>query len=86
MITNVAELGAWIRAARKQAGMTQASLAEKAGIARNSLIALESGRALRAEIGKVFRVLSALDTALEPVAYQRPSFKQALEQSVGRPI
>ena len=81
MIANVAELGSWVRAARKRAGLTQAELARKAGVARNSVIALERGDGIRAEVGKVFDVLAALGVALEPVPYERMSFREALEKA-----
>jgi len=83
MITNVVELGAWVKAARRAAGMTQADLARKAGVARNSVIALEQGHCVRAELGKVFSVLGALGVAIETVPFVRPSFRDALEQAAG---
>ena len=46
-------LGAQVRLARKQRGMTEVELAERAGIARSTLQLIEKGDA-RVEIGLVF--------------------------------
>lgn len=40
--------------------MTQAELAERAGVSRRWLIALERGRGQRAELGKILDTLDAL--------------------------
>lgn len=56
---NAADVGAAIRAARRAEGLTQAQLAQRAGVGRQWLVALEKGHD-RAELGKVVAVLAAL--------------------------
>jgi y4mF family transcriptional regulator len=60
---NGGELGAAIRAARRAQGLSQAELAERAGVGRQWLVAVEKGHE-RAEVGKVSAVLAALDLQL----------------------
>lgn len=55
-----AQLGAAIRGARQQAGLTQAELAERAGVSRRWLLMLENGKAPGAELAKVMRTLEVL--------------------------
>lgn len=54
-------LGAAVRDARTAAQLTQAELAERAGVSREWLIGLERGTRPRAELTKILGVLSALD-------------------------
>lgn len=54
-----ADVGAAVRAARRAQGLTQAQLAERAGVGRQWLVALEKGHD-RAELGKAIAVLAAL--------------------------
>ena len=56
-LTTPAQVGAAIRSARRRAGLTQQQLAERAGVSRRWLIALESGHSERAELGKVLDTL-----------------------------
>lgn len=62
-IRTVNELGAMVRRLRKQRGWTQDELAERAGISRRTLVAMEHGNP-RGEIGIVVRVIAALDREL----------------------
>lgn len=62
-VRTVNELGAVIRRLRKQRGWTQGELAERAGISRRTLVALEGGNP-RGEVGIVVRVIAALDQEL----------------------
>ena len=57
------DLGLIIRERRRKLGLTQNSLAEKAAVGRQWLVAVEQGKA-RAEIGLVLRTLAALDIEL----------------------
>jgi len=57
-------LGASVRSLRIARGMTQAALAESAGVSRRSLISLEAGKTSGMEIGLLMRVLDALDASL----------------------
>jgi HTH-type transcriptional regulator / antitoxin HipB len=60
-VRTVVDLGVVVRAARRRANWTQAELAERAGVSRQWVVALESGQAARAELGRVLSVLAALD-------------------------
>lgn len=63
-LTTPAQLGAVVRGARTRAGLTQAQLADRAGVSRRWLIALEHGAGERAELGKILDTLDALGLAL----------------------
>lgn len=60
-------LGAAIRRARTEQGLSQAAVAERAGVSRQWLSELESGK-YRAEIGRTLAVLAALGRAIDLVA------------------
>lgn len=72
------DLGLAVRRARLDAGLTQAALAECAGVGRQWLSELEGGKR-SAEVGLVFAVLDALDLAatLAPVPPPRPGIDLA---------
>ena len=57
------DLGLIIRNRRRKLGLSQNRLAEKAGVGRQWLVAVERGKA-RVEIGLVLRTLAALDLTL----------------------
>ena len=63
-IATPSDLGAAVRDARTGAQLTQAQLAEMAGVSREWLIGLERGARPRAELTKVLDVLAALDLPL----------------------
>ena len=65
-MTNSTQLGAMLRAQRERQGLTQAQLADRARVTRESVSRLESGRD-NARLSLVLNVLSALglDVALE---------------------
>ena len=58
-------LGAAIRDARREAGLTQVQLAAKAGVSRAWLIEIEAGAGERAELGKVLATVHALALSVE---------------------
>lgn len=58
-VRTASDTGAAVLAARRAQGLTQAELAERAGVGRQWLVAIEKGHD-RAEIGKVLAVMSAL--------------------------
>lgn len=58
-IRTPAELGALIRDQRTRLGIDQKSLAQKVGVSRQWIVAIERGKA-RAEIGLIFRTMAAL--------------------------
>lgn len=62
----VTELGAIVRRRRRQHGLTQAALAATAGIARSTLIDIESGKDTT-ELALALRVLGALDLVADIV-------------------
>ncbi len=63
-IRNMRELAAGIRAERKRLGLSQAALAERAGVGRDWIIGLEKGKST-AEIGLILRTLRALGLTLQ---------------------
>ena len=79
--TSAAQLGAVIRGARKDAGLTQAQLAERARVSRRWLLRLENGRAPGAELSKILTTLNALNLRLTvDTAPPRASLEQELER------
>lgn len=63
-LRTVGELGALARAARRALGWTQEQAAREAGVSRQFIIALESGRHPNAELWRVLAVLSAVGVTL----------------------
>ena len=68
-VRTVADLGAVVRAARRDNKWTQAGLAQRAGVSRQWVVALESGQSARAELGRILAVLAALDL---PMSFPAP--------------
>ncbi len=60
MLVTVRDLGAAVRAARQQAGLSQQALADRAGVPRQWVSRLETGSNPGAELRKVLDVLAAL--------------------------
>lgn len=58
------KLGSTVRGLRLRRGLTQAELAERAGVSRQWIVSLEQGRTRGMEIGLVLRVLDSLDASL----------------------
>jgi len=67
MLTTVRDLGAAVRHRRREARLTQAMLAQRAGVSRQWLSGFESGKNPAVELGRVLDVLAALGLALEVV-------------------
>jgi HTH-type transcriptional regulator / antitoxin HipB len=63
-IRSPSELGALIRARRRQLGLDQSELAEKVGVSRQWIIEIEKGKP-RAAIGLILRTFNALDIFLD---------------------
>lgn len=57
-------LGAAIRRLRSDRGMTQAQLAEAAGVSRQWVVAVENGSKDGLEVGRLMRLLDTLDASL----------------------
>ena len=72
-LTTPAQIGATVRSARRRKGLTQAQLAERAGVSRRWLISLEQGQSERAELGKVLDTLDALGLDLRVTPARRHS-------------
>ena len=58
------KLAAVVRGLRVQRGLTQDQLAKRARVSRQWVVAIESAKHPRAELGLVMRVLDALDASL----------------------
>jgi HTH-type transcriptional regulator/antitoxin HipB len=71
VIRTAADLGALIKDRRKQLRMDQATLAQRVGVSRQWVIAIEHGRAT-AELGLVMRALDVLGI---PLATQQTANK-----------
>jgi DNA-binding XRE family transcriptional regulator len=63
-------LAAAVRAARAQAGLTQAQLALVSGVGRDTVIALENAR-LSVSLGHALRVMKGLGLTLKPAPVKR---------------
>ncbi len=78
MLATVRDLGAAVRAARQQAGLSQQALADRAGVPRQWVSRLETGSNPGAELRKVLDVLAALGLAVtlgpspEPRSFDDP--------------
>ncbi|MBX3287520.1 MAG: helix-turn-helix transcriptional regulator [Actinobacteria bacterium] len=69
-IRSAKHLGALARARRLDLDLSQARVAEQAGVSRQWVVAFEAGKPT-AEVGNVLRVIRALDLALD-VSPARP--------------
>lgn len=76
-ISTPQDLGAAVRDARTAAQLTQAELAERAGVSREWIIGLERGTRPRAELTKILGVLAALD---QPLMLGREDHKEAQDE------
>lgn len=72
------DLARQVRAARRAAGLSQQALAERAGLSRARIEALENGRALDMKFGSVARILEALGLELRLGAanFGRPTLEE----------
>ncbi|WP_418275749.1 helix-turn-helix transcriptional regulator [Isoptericola jiangsuensis] len=61
---SLSRLGAAVRRLRHDRGLTQAELARAAGVSRQWLVGLESGRTPGLEMSLLLRVLDQLDASL----------------------
>lgn len=61
-VRTASDLGAALVQARRERGLSQQELAERAGVSRRWLSSVEGGRNLRAEFTLILQVLRALGT------------------------
>lgn len=61
---SLTRLGAAVRRLRMERGLSQAGLAEAAGVSRQWIINLEQARTEGLEIGRLMKVLDELDASL----------------------
>jgi transcriptional regulator with XRE-family HTH domain len=78
----VASVGGKIAGQRKKLKLSQAALAQKAGISRATLDALENGRSGEIGFTKLTRILTALglELTLQPAGSQRPTLDELMEE------
>jgi transcriptional regulator with XRE-family HTH domain len=57
-------LGGAVRRLRRDRGLTQAELAQQAGVSRQWIVTVEQGRTDGIELGRLLRVLDTLDASL----------------------
>ena len=72
------DLGAAIRRARRDRGLSQAELAARAGVGRPWLSEMEGGKRT-AEIGRILLVVSALDLAVTLVPAPGPADSRGID-------
>ncbi|MCG2798169.1 MAG: helix-turn-helix domain-containing protein [Cellulomonas sp.] len=63
------KLGTAVRALRRRRGLTQAELARRAGVSREWVITVEAGETYGIEVGRLMRLLDALDANLTIEAF-----------------
>jgi len=83
-VQNEQQLGAALRERRRQAALTQAQVAERAGVSRAFVTDLERGRRPRAELHRVLAVIRALDAGVTLATAQTKTALQALDELLGR--
>jgi HTH-type transcriptional regulator/antitoxin HipB len=80
LVHNSADLGAAIRARRRQLNLGQRELASKVGVQRQWVVKIESGKST-AEVGLVLKTLAALGLGLEI----KDGYEKAASSSTARP-
>ena len=81
-VETVPDVGAAFRQLRKKAGKTQAEIAAAAGIRQEVVSRFEAGRSADFSLGKLLRLLQALDAqlTLEVAGQRRPTLIDLLEE------
>lgn len=77
-LNNPQAAGRMIRGRRREMGMSQAQLAERAGVSRKFVASFESGHE-RAELGKFMMLASALDWSITMTPAERPAGRWSLD-------
>lgn len=65
LVSSGRQLGAVVRSARERAKLSQAALAQQAGLERQWVVRLETGRLDNPTLVNVFKVLAALDLHMQ---------------------
>ena len=80
------QIGEQVASARKERKLGQRELAVKAGVSRQTINLLETGRATDLGYSRLARILAAvgLELRLEPVAAQRPTLDDLLREDLLR--
>lgn len=73
ILTNFRDLGAAVRHSRRDAGLSQQELADRARVSRQWLSRLESGKSPASELQKVLDLFTALGLAIELTAAPPPA-------------
>ncbi len=78
----IAQIGQNVSKARNSAGLRQTDLAEKAGLSRATIDALENGRASDIGVSKLSRALAALglELAIRPITNERPTLDELMKE------
>ena len=79
------EAGRWLKASREAAGLTQAELAERAGVARTTVARMENPSKGDMSVSALVRLLEAAgcDLKVVPVGHQRTVEEILAEQRRG---
>lgn len=72
------ELGAALRARRRAQNLTQAQVAQAAGVSRAFVSELERGARAGAELSRVLAVVRALELSIDLISDVAPSFDSTL--------
>jgi transcriptional regulator with XRE-family HTH domain len=82
-MTTVAQIGQAVAAARSSAGLRQADLANRAGLSRATIDALENGRASDIGVSKLSRLLASLglELAIRPATNERPTLDELMKEA-----
>jgi transcriptional regulator with XRE-family HTH domain len=78
---SLAQIGRVVTSARSTQGLRQSDLAEKAGLSRATIDALENGRASDIGVAKLSRILAALglELSIRPANNERPTLDELMK-------
>jgi len=78
---NAFEIGEAVRNARKAKGLTQAALAEQAGVSRHTVMQLESATFSDLGVRKLMNIMSVVGLQLDatPARTRRPTLEEVYE-------
>lgn len=84
-MSDLAEIGQQIAAARKTGKLAQLEVAQRAGVSLRTINLLENGRATELGYSKLVRILAAvgLELRLGPAERRRPTLDDLLKEDSG---